>query len=484
MVLPLSEFFTSGSQTCPARRPLFTSIPNSWNFQSVDRLSRIGGDFKNFWRMFRESPELVATISIPITDVLGDRPTWVAPDGSALGRNKLMDARKFWRNNRGKETLKAALFDAFLTGDFYIWKGFPQTSQVLKAVKEVVEKNKYALQRFQLKELMVKSAQDEDLKKPKKIDYVAAATVKIIHDEFEIKGYEQSTNGKIARFLPDEIVHWRYLTLNGSVKGFSPVEALTAEIFLIQLVKRNMTSLMRNGGSPDKMFILPKEIANSRNHEYLISQLRKYKKVDNWHGNLVFTGDVDVKDLQGTAKDLEYKDLALYITSNIAFIYSIPITRIPYLIGSSASKGDSGGLSEAGYWNFISSIQDDLEDLLNSQVFESLGWHIKFQRKYKQDEVREAQTRSMNADTITKYQSILSKAKKKLTSKKTLELLDFAQEDIEDFSPEDLELMNDSMNQNMLGKGELNSEQDKLAKNQTKRNVANQKGSKEAVSQA
>ena len=484
MVLPISEFFLGNSQTGIVRRPIITDIPTSWNFASVDRTSRIGGEFKNFWRIFRESPELVATIGVPITDILGDRPEWTKPDGTPLGRNKLMQAKKFWRNNRGKESLRAALYDAFLTGDFYLWKGFPSKENIVGAIKEAISKHGSGLNKLQVKELFVKASQDEDLKKTKKIDYIASSTVRIIHDEFEVKGYEQMANGRTAQFKPEEVVHWRYLALNGRVRGFSPVEALSAEIFLLQLVKRNMTSFMRNGGSPDKMFILPKEIAGSRNHDYLVSKLRSYKKIDNRHGNLVFTGDISVEDLQGSPKDLEYKDLALYITSNIAFIYGIPVTRIPYLIGNQATKGDSGGLSESGYWNSISSMQDDLEDLLNSQLFEQLGWHIKFPRKYKQDEVREAQTQSMNADTYTKFQSILAKLGKQMSVNKTLELLKFSSDDIEELDIElDPNNPNNSRNQNMLPNEQVMNEMDKQQKNQTKRNVANQKGSKEAVSQ-
>lgn len=486
MVIPINRFFAPLSNKGNASRPIFTSIPTDWNFSQNGGPSRFGAqnDFRNFWKVFKESPELVATIGVPITDILGDRPEWVKPDGSELGRNKRLEAQKFWRNNRGKENTKAFLYDAFSTGDGYIWKGKPNMEETVRAVKEALENSPIGnarLKPFQVKELFLKAITDEDVKRPRRMDYVAAATMRVIHDQYDIFGYEQQTNGEISKFGVQDIIHWRYMTLNGAVKGYSPVLSLTAELWLLQLVKRNMTSYMRNGGHPDQLYILPKEIAGSRNHEYLISHLRKYKKIDNRHGHMVFTGEIDVKDLQGSPKDLEYKDLALYITSNIAFIYNIPVTRIPYLIGSQATKGDSGGLSESGYWNFISSIQDDLEDLLNGQLFGKLGWHIKFQRKYKQDELREAQTMSMNADTVTKYQDILSKNKKQLTNRKMLSLLGFSSEDIEELEESDVNMQNNMMNQNMLSKDVLVNEQDKQDRNQTKRNVANQEGSKAAA---
>lgn len=285
--------------------------------------------------------------------------------------------------------------------------------------------------------------------------------------------------GERVVFKKDDIVHLRYMRVNGEVQGFSPAQALTAEITLLWMVKENMLSFMRNGGAPDKIFILPTEIAKSNNHKYLIETLRKYKSIQERHGNLVFTGDLKIEDLQGTPKDLEYKDLALYITSNIAFAYRIPVSRIPYLIGASASKGDSGGLSESGYWNSISMLQDSIEDTLNSQLFEELGWAIRFPRKYKQDEVREAQRASQAADTVSKIQTILSRNGKQLTVEKTLALLELADEDIEDA----IMLLPDPglTNQNMLNNSQINKEEDALSKANAKRNTVNRKGMEEAV---
>ncbi len=443
-----------------------------------------GNRVQQFWRWFRTRPEILATIQIPITDILGDRPDWTTTDGKPLSKGKLRKAKRFWRDNRGKEVVRAWLFDAFLTGSGFLWKGSPSDKEVRKAVKEVIRSSpsKFEhLSKLSFKELLIKANQDEDLKKPKKIDYVASSTVEIQHDESEIKSYLQRSNGLELVFLPEEIIHFRYLTLNGMVRGFTPVIALVHEVMLLDLVKQNMVAFMENGGVPDKVFVLPKEIAKSRNHKYLIEQLRKYKKIVNSHGNLVFTGELDVKDLQGSPNDLEYKDLALYITSNIAFAYGIPVTRIPYLIGNSASRGDTGGLSESGYWNRISDLQDSIEDLLNSQLFELLGYHIKFVRKYKQDEVREAQTMSMNADTVTKFQEILAKDNKQMTCNKILELLSFSPEDIEELSQESLIAATRMTNQNMLGNDQMMNEQDKNESAQTQKNVANQKGSGEAL---
>jgi len=484
MTLPVAQFFTSrtvlGTQNI--KRPMITSLPITFGGSNI---STLRGTYHDFWKWFKRTPELVATIGVPVTDIMGDRPHWTDLDGNELNKKELKEATAFWRGNRGKETITAWLYDRFLTGDSFLWVGKPTSKDVVRAVKEVLKKDHSTVRisTKEIKQVLVKAAvkisQDEDLKKPKVFDYVASSTVDIIHTPFEILHYRQIVNGNQATFQPDEIIHGRYITINGEVQGFSPVESLMAELTLLNLVKGNMLAFMRNGGSPDKAYILPKEIANSPNHQFLVSTLQKYKKIENAHGNLVFTGEIDIKDLQGNPKDLEYKDLALYITSNIAYAYGIPVTRIPYLIGTAQSKGDSGGLSESGYWNKISEIQDDVEDLLNGQLFLPFGWQIHLPRKYKQDEVREAQTASMNTDTVIKMQKILKENKLQLNNQKILRLLQMSTDDVEDFEP-GIEEENELQNQNQLPNSQVMTEPDQQKRANTKRNSANQKGTESA----
>lgn len=489
MVLPTYEFLTRRVYTGKSdpHRPAYNAIPISIG---GSRLLATGVSYKELWARFKKCPELLATLSILVTDIMGDRPNWTDTNGDLLGRNTRIKAEKFWRENRGKETVKAFLYDALLDGDGFLWKGKATKEERKKAIKEAFEEFKTKYNDVMVKEIEMKAESfdsDEDLRATRRFDHVAASTMRIIHNGYDIQSYEQIAPGGTHQvFDREEIIHFRYMGINGEVQGFAPAQALMAEIVLLWLVKGNMTSYMQNGGGPDKAFILPMEMTQSPNYRHLIETLRKYKAVENRHGSLVFTGDLKIEDLSATPKDLEYKDLALYITSNIAFAYGIPVTRIPYLIGTSSSKGDSGGLSEAGYWNKISDMQDSIEDLLNGQLFSELGWHLKFQRGYKQNEVREAQIMQMQSDTVTKYQSVLKEGKMKLSPEKLLALLNLSDDDVEDMTEEELAQLDAEKTgldrQNTLNSGSVISEPDKQKRNNAKRNVANAKGTKQAVS--
>jgi hypothetical protein len=180
------------------------------------------------------------------------------------------------------------------------------------------------------------------------------------------------------------------MPFNGEIYPYCPMESLMAEVYLLWLITQNHVSLFENGGSPDKAFILPKEIANSKNHQYLIETLQKYKKIQNKHGNLVFTGDLKIEDLMKVESQMDYQDLGLYMTGILALFYKVPSGRIPFLVGKSSNNGDSGGLADAGYWRQISVLQSNVENPLNNKLFnEYFGVNIEFGRGYKQDEVRE-----------------------------------------------------------------------------------------------
>lgn len=477
MVLPTTSFLTNTQNNGLLNRPLLNTLPyNVTNNPSTIRSP--GFQYKKFWQWFKARPELVAVINVLTTDIIGDRPEFVGTDGKPLGRNKFLQAQRFWRENRVKESVKAILYDMFVTGDGYGWIGKLSADDRAQKAKEIADifTMKHKLPNSKTSELAIKIAQDEDLKAPKKFDYVASSTVQIENSYQEILSYWQNVSGKTRRFAPHEIIHFRLNTLDGMVQGFSPMEALIAEIMLIYFVKENMLAFMRNGGSPSKVFVLPDELSNSDNHQFLVETLQRYNVVENRNGNLVFTGNVDIKDLASTPKDMEYKEMALYLTSNIAFAFSIPVTRIPYLVGDSATGGDSGGIAESGYWNMISEKQDQIEDLLNLQLFEGLGWNIKLNRKYKQDEVREAQTASMSADTVQKKQAIYKSIGLAMKDGRVAELLGEASDDLRELTPEesmDPVEKTGLMNQNLLDNISVNNEPGKSKVADTKRNVAN-----------
>jgi len=366
----------------------------------LERFSMFGQNskdtnFKTFIKYARRSPQLMGFIDIIATDMLSDGVEFTAMNKES-GRNKILNARKFWAANSGIEVSQATIYDLLITGIGYNWVGkisdvqmkeFCKTSihQLLPEVKEGVLEYKAERMMDDIKDTMPE-------KLTKKLRHIASSTMSKNTDEYEVTGYIQRVGVNHKVFDTDEVLEFQLMPFDGKVYPFPPMEAILAEIYLLWLITQNNVSFFENGGKPDNVFILPKELAGSPNHKYLIDTLKKYKKVQNKHGNLVFTGDLTVQKLMEVDQQMENKDLGLYLISVLAMMYGIPVNRIPFLVGKAAAGGDSGGLADTGYWRKISVWQSKLEAVYNRELFiPFFGVEMKYRRGYLQDEVRETQ---------------------------------------------------------------------------------------------
>lgn len=480
MVIPVTSFFNKKQPNQSVEhRPLLNSIPNSTS-QNASRMGGFNQRYTDFWRKFKNSPELYGIINILVTDILGDRPTFRGAKGEPLGRNKQAEAQRMWRGNRMKETLRAILFDMFITGDGYGWKAKASSEERVRAVKEALRRYTLKLKESDYNSLLLKTVQDEDLKKPKKFDYIPSSTVFINSTPQDITGYTQVSQGMTIDFSPEEVLHFRLNTLDGNVQGFSPLQSLIRELALFYFVKGNMTSYLQNGGRPDVLFTMENAQPNSDAYNNFHEQLIAFKQLENRHGGLLGTGKVQVQDLTfGKNPDLEYQNLSLWVLSTMLFAFGIPISRVPFLIGKSATSGDSGGLAEAGYQSLIAEKQDEIEDILNFQFFEEFNITIRLTRSYKQNELREAQTLQQNADTISKMQFIYAKQGFQIKPSKINEILGVGMDDLEPLKEQILEFGNPGNDrQNIQPNREVEKEPDNLKRADTKRNVANSSAAK------
>ena len=435
MVLNIAGIF---GKTPRKGRPMLNQLPVNISGTGAYYTSTVLSRKKLFWDWFKSRPELNSPVMIRVDDTIGEV-NFVSPEGTYLSKRKLKEAEKFWRDNQLYERLKSFQYDRLATGSGFLWIGCAD----LKSLKELAESfaMKYSRDEVLFREVATRlflKAIDEDLRKPRKVDYIASSTVAIEHDSYDIKSYIQNYNARQEVFGPEEIIHVPLMRLDGKVDGFSPVESLPHEMILLWAIKENMLAYFRNGGVPKKIFTLPEEISQSENHQWLVQELMDKGALENRHGNLVLTGKVEVKDLEDGIKDMEYKELALWITSNIAYALRIPNSRMPYMIGSAQNKGDAGGLAESGYWSMIESDQKTIEMHLNSQLFERLGFCVKFRKRYKIDDLRETQTMQQRIDAVTKIQSELLKIGKKLNPEKLYRLMDLSKEDVVEASEDEV----------------------------------------------
>lgn len=380
---------TQGDRNLPLLNSLFVERFSAFNPNSP------GNNFKTFMKYARRSPQLMGFIDIIATDMLSDGVEFSAINKES-GRNKILNAKKFWLVNSGIEVSQATIYDLLITGIGYNWIGKISDTQMKEfckiSIHEFFPEVKEGVLEYKAERMLENIKEENPEKLAKKLRHIAASTMSKNTDKYETLNYIQRVGVNIKEFSTDEILEFQLMPFDGKVYPFPPMEAILAEIYLLWLITQNNVSFFENGGKPDSVFILPKELAGSPNHKYLIETLKKYKKIQNKHGNLVFTGDLTVQKLMEVDQQMENKDLGLYLISVLAMMYGIPVNRIPFLVGKAAAGGDSGGLADTGYWRKISVWQSKLEAVYNRDLFVPFfGVEMKYRRGYLQDEVRETQ---------------------------------------------------------------------------------------------
>jgi hypothetical protein len=290
----------------------------------------------------------------------------------------------------------------------------------------------------------------------------------IVYDKYgnPIK-YQQKIDAlsEPLQFDPEEIVHFKIYDIDGKVYGFTPVRALFRELEIMQLVKE--VAIRGFSGYPSsKIFILPEDAPGSANHKHLTETLKLMGDPGNRFRSMVLTGNVQTMDASPPIKDMEFKQLAMYITQVIVMTWGVPSSRLSGLL--SLEKSGNATTSSEGYYRKISHMQDIIEDMLNVEIFDSFNVRLAFNRTYKQDEVREAQVEKIKTD-ICEQRLKLHLVKPEWA----WDYLNIREEDRGD--GEQMDERTGLNNQDLLNKHQVLSEPAKLADDKKKQDIQKSK---------
>ncbi len=371
----------------------------------------------DFW--IERTPEAIAILNAIITDMKPHSYRFT-PLKKTDGENKVAAAEKFAKRVRYSEEYAKTLWDGLLYGDDYMWmRVIPQKSMTTLVSTTMVKANKvfkakYGFE-YKASELDLTFGSDED--SIKSLRHVPANTMNIDHNKKEIIKFRQIVGDDEIHWAPETIMHNKLMTMKGKVYGFSPTIATLTEMNIIGYLKDYAGTFFKNGGIPDWMFILPTEMAGSKNHKSLMSMLTKYKNPQNKHGNLVFTGEVQPHQLNKFDKDMEFRQLAVYLTGVLALAHNMPLSRVASIIGSEVKiSAGADDLSNEGYWNKIDEQQCQRERMHNSQLWGPFfGVKIRFDRGYKQNEVREVQRAVQAGEAVSKINMLLANFDKQVS---------------------------------------------------------------------
>lgn len=400
-------------------------------------------------RWYKSIPELTAMVNKVARDICAHMHfEAISPGGS--GRNRILQANKFAAEVQLRKTIESQVVDALVTGEGFGWIGKISKVQIQSAAKSILSRSTFIETKEQskiaedlVKEIMETKVEyglptdvlaiDEDILKPRKYRYIPSSTIEIIYDEYDVIEFRHSVAiYDPVIFKPDEIVHYTFMKRDGKVNGFSPVESIVVQLELLRQMWQNLMSIHKNGGSPDKVFSLEGVNPNSPAYERIKEQLMKYKLVENKHGNMLFTGKLTVTDLQ-QLDSMQFKDSGLYITGLIAMQWGIPRSSIPYIVGGTNTKDDTGGNSDRGYWETIGYMQQAFAEDINLQLFiPYFGVKLCFENAYVNLDVQRETAMQLKLNNVMAMETILSHSGKTLSDEKKMELLDLTDDDVKE----------------------------------------------------
>lgn len=422
-----------------AREPLLNEP-----YTGVQWDSRMRTISTEIMRRIKQTPELVGMLDTVVTDHFQGPIDFFTPTGKSLGPTKFSQVKKFWRDAKVMQAFYGQGIDFFVDGSSFGWH-VDRENLLTPKQKESIAKLKAINSQFN-------TTLKETLALPQRIGYLAASTVEINTDKYGETGYTQEAQGNTTNWKPEEVVHIKLMEFNGEARGFSGLKALIRETAVMFMLKENILAKLKNGGSPDNIIsIMGNNIGfNRARFERLKTALESFSHLKKSHGNMPLDAEVKVWPLGTSLKDMEYRELAMFVISEFMLALGVPTSRVPFLMtgsGGTANKGELSANTEDAYQKKINNRRLNWEDRWNT-VFEKAGFIFQFRRDNLQDEVRETQAAQQNIQKVISIQDSLAKSGKQLTTQAHLQFLsgkkrDVSEEDVEEMD-KDLFMMRSS----------------------------------------
>ena len=363
---------------------------------------------RTLFEQVRRDPNLLAMLSRVITEHFLRPVDFFDLDGNPLKGDKLKEITKMWVKNRVQEgAIAGQAMDFFVDGSGFGWHAsvFNNMNEKQKEVM-TAEATKMKQVGIGIGEFAMERA-----KMPRKINYLAASTITIKHDEHDVVFYIQEVAQKRLRWEVDQVVHVKNMEFNGEVRGYTPLRALTTDIAIMFMLKENIIAKLQNGGSPDQIIALKNASGISKGKFLrLETALESFSHLRKSHGNMPVDAEITVHKMGTDLKDMEYRELAMFVISQYALSLGLPTSRIPFMMtgkGGTTGKGQLSGNTEDSYQDLINARRMVFENAWNP-VFMDAGFTFKFRRDNLQDDIRETQASANRAAAMMSYQKSLA----------------------------------------------------------------------------
>ena len=369
------------------------------------------------WSLIKESPEVYSLISSVVEDIIGDgvRFEYVGRTDVKGDRN-IKESRRFWKRELCDEVVDF-LYDFIGVGEGYLYERIVDEEEIKSKALDYVRENysfNSSLAEVKAAEMTYENIQermDEDPRmRVKGVEQVPASTVeKNIDEHGNVLQYVQRVGSNEFKMSPENVISMNNVNINGSIYGFAPAYALVTEMNILANAKEHHEQVFQNAGVVSKIYNIKEEGPNSTNYKTLKKTLKQFRKLENKHRDLIISGDVEVKDLNSIGEEMDFRQLAEYVTRVIVMTWGVPPSRVGVDVGAGQDRATStsSALSHEGYFRKIKYNQKRLEAKLNEFLFEPFfGTNIKFVTSNIRKEMRKAEKTMKEVQVVKQLASL------------------------------------------------------------------------------
>lgn len=348
------------------------------------------------YKRIKKTPEALSIVQAIVDDTIGQGASFEyigREDGDNDGSRAVRRSRRFWEQNQ--EVVGNHVAERLFIGDGYNYIRTVDDEAAYNEIKSFIS-SKHSFNNEEYLDYASLQVVDE-LKNTssmfgvQKLQQIPAGTVRHDVNQFgDLVNYKQRVRGESFDIPTEKVIHTSHMNLEGDTHGFSPVIAMLSELDMLAGLKDLNAVNFDNAGVMNKLFILPDEGPDSANFNMVMETIEKYRSLENQHKDLVLTGDVEVKDLQGV-NDMDFRELAEFISRILAMAWGVPASRVGTVIGQ-AQRGRGASLSHEGYYKRIQREQSKLQAELNKKLFEPFfNTRITLNNPSVREEVRRAE---------------------------------------------------------------------------------------------
>ncbi len=279
------------------------------------------GTAKELMRIIQLTPEAIGIFSQLLNDMFHDHHFEPMEQPNRKGRpskngaDKVKKAEDFHMKHGVSDTRDETGFDVLATGDGYMWHGQPiSIGRISEIAFKTFEKFSKFYEGMEVKSnivtfpsgrtIEIKASEyfDED-SKDVRIQHVASTTMEPLFTHQEVYGFKQAVgtttvideqtfkrvttntgnSGLTERIWPvEEIMHFKFMSIDGKVWGFTPAQALLPVFTTLQLIKDNLGHFFDNAGMPNKAYIFKIMFQFLKKFKKIISAIIRSKPYNPW----------------------------------------------------------------------------------------------------------------------------------------------------------------------------------------------------------